>query len=347
MQKSRVKTIGRAAALVLITALAAVACTSSHSPGASSAPNSPSVAKAQDSSYTIDWIGGPSSDPFWAAIEKGAQQAGSDLGVHVSYVTTSNPSAGAADYAQLVSTAISQKPSGLVTGDFFPSAMEPVIKQAVASGIPLVMANQGKSTWQGLGALSYFGQDETLAGNLAAQEMIKEGVRNALCINHVPGAPVGEERCGGFNATMTQAGYKAKTITTPLSDNTNVSALTQDIAAALHSNPGVQGIFTLGVLVAQAAGSAVSSAGQSQVKIGTADLSTAVLNDIKSNKLAFAIDQQPYLQGYDSVLAMVQYLRYGLHPVGEVRTGPLLITSANVQQFLSVNQQYPGVRGAA
>jgi simple sugar transport system substrate-binding protein len=331
-------TIGRAAALVSIVALAAAACSRSPSSGAS---------KAQSSSYTIAWIGGPSSDPFWAAIQKGAQQAGSDLGVRVSYITTDNPSAGAADYAQLVSTAISQKPSGLVTGDFFPAAMEPVIKQAVASGIPLVMANQGMSTWQKLGALAYFGQDETLAGNLAAQEMIKEGVKNALCINHVPGAPVGEERCGGFNATMTQAGYKAKTITTPLSDNNNVSALTQDIAGALPSNPGVQGIFTLGVLVAQAAKSAVSSGGQSQVKIGTADLSTAVLNDIKSNKLAFAIDQQPYLQGYDSVLALVQNLRYGLHPVGEVRTGPLLITSANVQQFLSVNQQYPGVRGAA
>lgn len=347
MQKSRVKTIGRAAALVSIMVLAAAACTSSHSSGASSASNSPSGAKAQGSSYTIDWVGGPSSDPFWAAIEKGAQQAGSDLGVRVSYITTSNPSAGPADYAQLVTTAVSQKPSGLVTGDFFPSAMGPVIKQAVASGIPTVLANQGFNTWQALGALAYFGQDETLAGNLAAQEMITEGVKNALCINHVPGTLVGEERCGGFDATMTKAGYKVKTITTPLSDNNNVSALTQDIAAALHSNPGVQGIFTLGVLVAQAAMSAVSSAGQAQVKIGTTDLSTAVLNDVKSIKLAFAVDQQPYLQGYDSVLALVQYLRYGLHPVGEVRTGPLLITSANVQQVLSVNQQHPGVRGAA
>jgi len=339
--------MGRAAALVSITALAAAACTSSHSSGASSASSSPSAVKAQGSSYTIDWVGGPSSDPFWAAIEKGAQQAGSDLGVRVSYITTSNPSAGPEDYAQLVSTAVSQKPSGLVTGDFFPSAMGSVIKQAVASGIPTVLANQGFNTWQALGALAYFGQDETLAGNLAAQQMITQGVKNALCINDIPGALAGEERCGGFDATMTQAGYKVKTITTPLSDDTNVSVLTQDIAAALHSNPGVQGIFTLGVLVAQAAMSAVSSAGQSQVKIGTCDLSTAVLNDIKSNKLAFAVDQQPYLQGYDSVLALVQYLRYGLHPVGEVRTGPLLITSANVQKVLIVNQQDPGVRGAA
>ncbi len=72
-----------------------------------------------------------------------------------------------------------------------------------------------------------------------------------------------------------------------------------------------------------------------------------MLNDIKSNQLAFGIDQQPYLQGYNSVLALVQYLRYGLHPVGEVRTGPLLITSANVDQVLGVNKQYPGVRGAS
>src|SRR5262249_36166286 len=110
MQKCRVKTFGRIAAMVSITALAAAACSSGHSSGTSSPSNNSSAAKGQGSSYTIDWLGGPSSDPFWAAIEKGAQQAGTDLGVRVSYITTSNPSATPADYAQLINTAITQKP---------------------------------------------------------------------------------------------------------------------------------------------------------------------------------------------------------------------------------------------
>ena len=339
MQRSRRTKINRAAVWVPIAILVAGVC--------SACSSSPSGAKGNGSSYTVDWVGGPSSDPFWAAIQKGTQQAASDLGVQVNYISTSNPSAGAADYAQLVSTAVAQKPAGLVTGDYFPSAMGPVIKKAAVAGLPTVMANQGESTWQDLGALAFFGQDETLAGTQAAQQLITEGVKNALCINNVPGALVGEERCGGFTAAMTKAGYEVKTITTPLNQDTNVSSLTQYITGALHSNPGVQGVFTLGVLPAQAAIAAVSSGGQTQIKIGTCDLSTAVLDDVKSNKLAFGIDQQPFLQGYDSVLALVQYLRYGLHPVGEVRTGPNLITSANVQQLLTVNTKYPGVRGAS
>lgn len=348
MQKQRLTARTLVIAVVALSALTLAACSSSDSAGSSGASNQPSKETAEGASYTIDWVGGPSSDPFWAAIQKGAKQAGSDLGVKVNFISTSNPSAGAADYAQLVTQAVSQKPSGLVTGTFFPEAMEPEIKKAIDAGIPTVMANQGMSTWEELGALAYFGQDEKLAGNLAAEQMIKEGVKNALCINHVPGASVGEDRCGGFVDTMTKAGYKAKVITTPLNQNNNVSALTQSITGALKANPDVDGVFTLGVLVAQAAKSATDSTGQSEdVKVGTADLSTAVLNDIKADKLAFAIDQQPYLQGYDSVLALVQYLEFGLHPVGVVRTGPLLITSDNVDQFLSVDKKHPGVRGAA
>ena len=52
----------------------------------------------------------------------------------------------------------------------------------------------------------------------------------------------------------------------------------------------------------------------SKAKVGTTDLSTQVLQDVADGKLLFTIDQQPYLQGYYSVLIAYQYVKYGMRP---------------------------------
>jgi len=56
---------------------------------------------------------------------------------------------------------------------------------------------------------------------------------------------------------------------------------------------------------------------------------------------------QPYLDGYYALLAAYQYAKYGMLPLGQISTGPLMITKDNVDQVLKINKQYPGVRGAS
>ena len=75
--------------------------------------------------------------------------------------------------------------------------------------------------------------------------------------------------------------------------------------------------------------------------IGTRDLA------IKAGQIAFAMDQQPYLQGFLSIQTAYQYLNYGLHPIGLVTTGPLVIDASNVERTLEVNKTHSGVRGAS
>jgi simple sugar transport system substrate-binding protein len=84
-----------------------------------------------------------------------------------------------------------------------------------------------------------------------------------------------------------------------------------------------------------------------EVLVGTADLSNEALNAIKSGDLAFAMDQQPYLQGYLSIQTAFHYLNYGLSPIGHVKTGPMVIDIENVDKTLEVNKKFPGVRGAS
>jgi simple sugar transport system substrate-binding protein len=315
--------------------------------GGSSSPKANAAQKAASSGLKFVILGAPSADPYWAAIQKGALAAGSALGVKVTYETVANPNdTSAAAYSSAITTSFAQHPAGIAIADFYPTTDDPAIKQEVQSGTPMVEYNQALPNWASNGVLAYVGQDETEGGALAAKQMIADGIHDAICVNHIPGTPTGEQRCGGFTSAMQAAGYKAKTVTTPTTDEYSVSALTSDIAGIIHSNPGVQGIMVLGVDVATAALDAKANANEPQIKVATFDLSTAVLNDIKSGKVLFAVNSQPYLQGYYSILALYNDVHFNLAPIGEINTGPLLVTPANVQKDITLNQEHPGVLGA-
>ncbi|MFL5887013.1 MAG: LacI family transcriptional regulator, partial [Thermoleophilaceae bacterium] len=65
-----------------------------------------------------------------------------------------------------------------------------------------------------------------------------------------------------------------------------------------------------------------------KVKLATFDLSPDVINAVRRGQIEFAVDQQPFLQGYLPVLFLAQYARYGLLPDRGrlVATGPSFVT---------------------
>jgi simple sugar transport system substrate-binding protein len=60
--------------------------------------------------------------------------------------------------------------------------------------------------------------------------------------------------------------------------------------------------------------------------------------------MLFAIDQQPYLQGYLGVTLLVKYLETGAMPGGQqvIRTGPGFVTRENAPQVARMIER--GVR---
>ena len=67
------------------------------------------------------------------------------------------------------------------------------------------------------------------------------------------------------------------------------------------------------------------------VKIGTFDLGPDVLKAVRGGRIAFAVDQQAYLQGYWPIEMLALRARYGIVPgQGDViATGPNFVTRAN------------------
>ena len=88
--------------------------------------------------------------------------------------------------------------------------------------------------------------------------------------------------------------------------------------------------MTIGVQDADSSAAAIKAAG-SKAKLGTFDLSENVLARIAAGTQAFAIDQQPWLQGYLATSMAWQHAQYGILPASNpVLTGPAIVDKANV-----------------
>ena len=130
------------------------------------------------------------------------------------------------------------------------------------------------------------------------------------------------------------------------SDASNPTFVINAIKGALQANPKIDAIWTIGAVQAVASVEAVKQVGR-KVANGSLGLSLGSLEALKNGDLLFIADLQPYLDGYYALLAAYQYVKYGMLPLGQISTGPMMITKDNVDDVLRINGKYPGVRGAS
>jgi simple sugar transport system substrate-binding protein len=304
-------------------------------------------ARAEDK-ITIIMDAGPLWDPFFGAMKKGADDAAKDLGVDYQWVTGTDPNNWMADYAKLLKQSASRHPSALVIGNYFPDSFDPIIKDITASGIPVIISFAGGATWKEDGAIGFVGVSGRELGKSVAELQIKAGAKHALCFNHVPGNSTLEQMCAGYMDAFKATGDSPKLATVQFSDSFNPTLVTQAIKGQLQADPAIDAIWTLGAAQAIDSVEAIDQLGKTgKVVNASLGLSVNALQALRDGKLLVIADMQPYLDGYYSLLAAYQYVKYGMLPLGQLSTGPLMITKDNVDQVLKVNKEYPGVRGAS
>jgi len=295
----------------------------------------------------IIMVSGPLLDPFFGALKKGYDDGAAAMGVNAQYSTISAFDNVQSDFVHLVETAASRKPDALIVGDFFPDAMGPAIKAAADQGTAVIINSSGEQAWKELGALTYIGEDPRAMGATSGELAVKAGVKFGICVDHVPGNPALVEKCDGYEDALKKAGGSAEMLTISVQDTQNQQAILQAIKGALQADSKINGILTLGATQTALAIQAVDEQGlKGRVTVGAVDLSSAELAALKSGDLAFLVDQQAYLQGFYSVVVAVQYLRFGVHPIGEIQTGPLVVTKEDIDHLIAIDQKYGGVRGA-
>jgi len=305
-------------------------------------------ATAQAQEDVIIMLGGPSSDPFWGAVQQGFDQATKDYGVKTQWTAPADFNDIVPVYTKMFEAAIARKPAAIAVGNFFPEPTEPLIKQAAAEGIPVIIINSGGAKYQELGAIGFIGEDSYQMGYQGGKIAVGKGVKNGLCINQIAANPVLEQRCQGYIDAVTEAGGKAKMVILASEDIGNSQKVQAAVSAMLMQDQSIDGIVTLGVAVGVDALESVKQvrATGRAVDLGTMDLGNAVLEAVAAGEMSFASDQQPFLQGYYGVMIPLMYNKYKMAPSGVISVGPYLVTQENAAAVLAVNKSIPGSRGA-
>ena len=183
--------------------------------------------------------------------------------------------------------------------------------------------------------MAHIGQPEYDAGYGAGKRAKAAGVTEFLCVNHFFTNPVSVDRCQGYaDALGVDLGHQM------IDSGQDPTEIKNKVMAHLRSHPSTDAILTLGPTSAHPTLAALDDMGKTgDIYFGTFDLSGEIAAAVKADVISFAIDQQPYLQGYLPVVFLTNLSRYGVWPSGAINSGPGFITKSNI----SLVEKYAGV----
>jgi simple sugar transport system substrate-binding protein len=264
---------------------------------------------------------GPPGDTFWDLIRKGAETAAKKDNIDLKYsAELQGP-----DQANLVQNAVDSKVAAIAVTLARPEAIKPALQRAISAGIPVVALNAGIDDWKAAGAKAYFGQDEQISGEAAGKKLAAEGAKKVICVIQDQGNVALESRCAGLKAGFGGAVENLNV------NGTDMPSVQSTITAKLQQNPSVDYIVTLGAPIALTAVQSAANAG-STAKIATFDTNAELVDAIKGHKVQWAVDQQPFLQGYLAIDSLWLYLNNG-NVIGggqPTLTGPAFIDQSNI-----------------
>lgn len=264
-------------------------------------------------------------DTFWDQIQQGAEVAAQKDNVELIY----SASPEAPEQARLVQNAIDQGVDGIAVTLAKPDAMESAVQQAIEADIPVVAFNSGLDEWQDMGVSMYFGQDEFIAGQAAGERLTENGAQHVLCVIQEQGHVGLEGRCAGVADTF--QGTNENLYVT----GTDMPSVRSTIQAKLQEDPSIDRVLTLGAPFAVTAVQSVESAG-SNAAVVTFDTNAELLQAIQAGDVLWAVDQQPFVQGYLSVDSLWLANAYGASIGGgqPVLTGPSFVDDSNIDTII-------------
>jgi simple sugar transport system substrate-binding protein/ribose transport system substrate-binding protein len=278
---------------------------------------------------TIDVIYHDTGSQFSQVIKQGAMDAGKELGIKVEYLGPIGIKVD--EEVATVEDAIAKHVSGIAVSNVNGDALNPVIDQAIAAGIPVVTFN---SEAPGSKRMGFFGQNLVQSGREAG-EIIEEYMGptgKMLIITGEAGASWSQDREKGVRESI--AKFPGITIVNTISTGWEEQAQYAAIENALRANPDITGIVTLDAATTPATGRAIIRLHKiGAIKQVGFDLIPETLDNIKAGATNASLSQNPYMQGYLPVKALYDYI-VNKKPIKGVDTGILRVDEKNIDKYI-------------
>lgn len=281
---------------------------------------------------------GGQSDAFWKYEQRAMMRSAQDMRVSVVYKTPTTVDV-QRNRDLILESAIDhetgqRKLDGFITTVANFPILEPALDRIISNVIPTIIINAGDDTLKHFPDDTIFvGQREVDAAIKAAHLFLTTGHYPpiVLCLDHESGQNAGlVARCNTLRDILLGQSGNAYTLNVPKNNNAQATAMITNVLQNVL--PNITGLFC-GRPVYDATRAALAATGRlGNVTFGTVNYNSAQPVDFESGALTFAVDQQPYLQGYLPVMLLTLRAKTGMRAVFDSRvlqTGPGIINKFN------------------
>ncbi len=282
------------------------------------------------------------TNPFFVPTQNGLADACALLGCDHQWTGSANSDV--SEMVNAMNAAIAAKAAAIAVPLIDPRAFNDPTERALQAGIPVFAYNGDVPAGSPNKRLAYIGQDLFQAGQLMGQRIVQlvDGGPIALFIA-TPGALNIQPRIDGAQDVLKKSGknYTIDVIATGATVNEEISK----VGSYYLGHQTVKGMFAVDGGTTQAVAEAMSKYGLAGKGVigGGFDLLPRTLQLIQSGAMHFTIDQQPYLQGFYTVMQMFAFLASGgLVGPASCDTGLKFVTKETVGAYLTTKTRYEG-----
>lgn len=275
----------------------------------------------------VNMKGPGAGNPFWAAVANGAMSKGAELGVEVIVLSPPTESDVAAQIAQ-IEDQLAKGIDGLVLAPTDPTALAPVVDEAIADGVPVVFIdttgiNEG---------VTFIGTDNQVGAALAS-EFICNAVASGSDVAILTGIitqSTGKARADGSRSGLTACGLNIVAEQTGEWDRAKGLAVMENI---LTGNPNIGAVFASNDNMALGAAEALKAAGvlDDVILVGF-DANPDAADSILAGEMTATVAQNPFNMGAFGVESVIKLAKgETLPPI--IDTGTVLVTTENAADF--------------
>lgn len=335
MRLRRKSSVLVASGIALMLALSACSSGTSTSEEAESTSTDTTEA-ASGETLQIAMVSKGFQHQFWQAVGLGAQNAADELGVEITFEGPESESQVDKQLEQL-QAAIDRGVDGIGYASLDPEAPLPLLEKARELGIPVYMfdAAAGDEASFGEGALSLgiARTDGEAAAALAADEMAKliGSAGKVGVVVHSQTNATGVQRRDGFVNQVAAQYPDIEIVSIQYGDGDHQKSA--DIAKAiLAANPDLKGFYATNEGSAIGVVNALKELGKQPGDLAVIgfDSGAAQVDAVKTGLMSGAITQNPIGIGYETVKALVEYIRDGKVPSNFIDTGFYYYTAENI-----------------
>lgn len=279
------------------------------------------------------------TNPFFVPTQYGIADACSLLGC--TYQWTGSQTSVASEMVNAMNAAITAKADGIAVSLVDLHAFNDPVKRALQAGIPVFSYNADA---KGNERLAYIGQDLYASGQALGRRIVDlVGEGHVVGFIATPGQLNIQPRLDGAKDAIKASGKKI--VLDEVATGPTVNEEVSRVDAYYVGHKDVKGMFAVDAGSTMAVGKAMEKYGlhAKGVHAGGFDLLPGTLDAIANDHLDFTIDQQPYLQGFYTLMEMAMFkLSGGLTGPADINTGLKFVTKSSVEPYRTTHSRYEG-----